>query len=483
MKHDRSISRIPKALVAAALGLTLLAAGSLAAEAKKPAPRPSGQAAAALSSSDASLQKEIDAMVVEVLARANQGTRSVESNVPTKFEGVAWDAGEGLSAGTSRYGTQLNQAILASLSDHGVPVQPVGVTGRSLGGRLLKGGFRILKTGLELSLAVVEAGTGQQLSKVTKLLRTSMAVVAGDIESVLPPGSENLKSLIRLVKASLATGPAPFGLRVSTDRGAHGAFTVGEKLHVLVESDRDCYLRLYHVSWTDKSMTLVFPNEADTNPLIKAGSLKVIPAEGSGVSFEAAEPTGVDALVAIASEQPFEDEPLVAAQLGGSASTPASQTREVQRVGPYLVAQGVSEQRARQIMTRGLFVRVPKAEAPSGSNDPAPAEPAGAAPAAPSTDKPSEEPPAAPDADKPTEDPPAAPDVDKPTEEPPAAPDVDKPTEDPPAAPDVDKPAGDAERQKLSGTSPPGQLQLPKKVGLARAVCFFTTMAPAKGGQ
>jgi hypothetical protein len=272
----------------------------------------------------------------------------------------------------------------------------------------------------------------------------STAVLGGaSVGDLLPPDAQNARLLARLLAGSFGGAPTTGGLRVSTDRGAQAAYAEGETLQVLVESDRDCYLRLYHISWSERALTLVFPNRSDLDSYLPAGTLKSVPAEGTGVVFEVSKPYGVDALIAISSAEPFEDEALVATGLGGAAAMPWSGTaRGVTRAGNYLARQGISEAQAQGVLAKGLLVRLPATELP-GATDVAP-EPEG------NTAMPE----AVPEETAPAElQPPSEPEV---------IPEQSYPPNTSPAPP-----------QTVSPPVSPGVLG---RSSLARAVCYYTTL-------
>ena len=171
------------------------------AKSKKGGARTSGPSAKALAA-------EIDSLVAQALAASKQATRGLGSSGPIAFDGVAWETGEGVDAGTSPVGTELSDAIRTSLTQHGVSTEVAGVGARGLGvGRILKGGFRLLKSGLELSLVVSDA-SGLPVGRVSKILTNVVGLSSGamHLEEVLPPDSENLKGLVRLMRKTVLAG-------------------------------------------------------------------------------------------------------------------------------------------------------------------------------------------------------------------------------------------------------------------------------------
>ncbi len=387
------------------------------------------------------LQKQVDALVGQLFSGPLARSGAIRGTI--RFDGVAWDTGEGVAAGTSRLGLDLDDALKGALAERRMDVATGSLAGsKGIGSTLLRGGFKVLKSGVQLSLALVDANTGRVISKAQRVMSAnSLAGVAQ--EELLPPDATNARLLARLVTGSLGGATAAGGLRLSTDRGTQAAYAEGDTLHVLVESDRDCYVRLYHISWSDRALTLVFPNRSDRDSYLPAGTLKSIPAEGTGVVFEVSKPYGVDALVAISSATPFDDDAAVTAGLAGAAALPLSgAAKGVSRVGDYLARQGVSAAQARGVLAKGLFVRLPE----SGSSAEAVAEPA------------------------------YVPE--------PAAPPAGAETITPEAAPqpaDPEAPAVQTSPQEAPRDPPPTSLSPPPPVApgnspLARAVCYFTTL-------
>jgi hypothetical protein len=166
---------------------------------------------------------------------------------------------------------------------------------------------------------LVNAQTGQVLSEARRMLSPG-ALTSLPVDQYLPPGAGAARQLVQLVRESFAGGSSAFGLRISTDKGEQAAYYEGEALHVAVQADRDCYLRLYHISWSERALTLVFPNRNDRDSFVPAGSVKLIPSAGAGTTFEVSRPYGVDALIAVASAEPFDDDAWVNEQLGAPAS-------------------------------------------------------------------------------------------------------------------------------------------------------------------
>jgi hypothetical protein len=229
-----------------------------------------------------------------------------------------------------------------------------------VGRQILRGAFQVLKTGVRLSLSVMDAQTGRVLSEAQRLL--SPAALTGlAADELAPPDAASAVQLAQLIEQSFGGATSGFRLSVSTDRGSNAAYLNGERLRVLVASDRDCHLRLYHVSWRDRTLTLVFPNRSEPDGFLPAGVARTIPAEDARAVFEVSPPYGVDAIVAVASEAPFADDAFVASALGTGAAAPGSiayPTDEgVEPAGEYLAARGIDSTRVHRALAKGLLVR------------------------------------------------------------------------------------------------------------------------------
>jgi hypothetical protein len=336
------------------------------------------------------LGREVDGMVAELLSRDAAKAKLKAAGRRVVFEGVAWDAGSGAAAGTSAFGLELSDAVNTALTRRriGVPA-PDSMLTRGIGGAIVRGAFSSLGSAVGVVLSLVDINTGRIVSEVKRRLDPSSLAEIG-MSELLPPGAENAKLLARLVQGVIGTGPQPFPIQVRTARGPHAAYFEGERLQVFVQADRDCYLRLYHISWTEKTLTLIFPNRSEPDSRIAGGARVQVPAEGSAATFEVSKPYGVDAIVAVASEQPFPD----ALQAPGSSAAegaPAAPGDAVQDAsgpadpappsdaaaeGEFVSEQDVDEERTTRVLMRGLMVRHRPA-APAASDAGSLADPGG----------------------------------------------------------------------------------------------------------
>jgi len=327
------------------------------------------------------LDQIMESMVDELYARAStSGAKGLQTKY-VRFEGVGWESSEGVIAGNSTLGALLQQRLAAALSRKSVVLSPdESDVAKGFFGTVVRGGFGVLKSAVRVTLRMVDGNTGNVLSEVNR--EFGLGVLPGlgqpDIE---PPNTAEAKELGALIKRVAGGVKSDFKLRVSTDQGSFGTYTEGEKLTIILEAEKDCYVRVYHVSWQERKLTLIFPNKTEQDGVLKAGEVRRIPGEFFKYSFEVSKPCGVDAIVAVASLEPFSDEGQVEAQWsgpsesGGNAETgsEAGDTTQVQselgdttqtptekgieRVGNYLEKSNLDEGGLQDVVAKGLIIK------------------------------------------------------------------------------------------------------------------------------
>ncbi|OGS37641.1 MAG: hypothetical protein A2506_08115 [Elusimicrobia bacterium RIFOXYD12_FULL_66_9] len=102
-----------------------------------------------------------------------------------------------------------------------------------------------------------------------------------------------------------AASPVKEALKVelTTDKAQ---YAIGDKMHLTVQVNQDCYLTLIDVGPTGKA-TVVFPNNYAPSNAVKAGVTYIIPDPSAGFEFEIGPPAGVEIIRAIASREPSVD--------------------------------------------------------------------------------------------------------------------------------------------------------------------------------
>ena len=95
-----------------------------------------------------------------------------------------------------------------------------------------------------------------------------------------------------------------FDIEVWVDRGNGAVYSLGETLEISFRSERDCYLKLYHVSAAGE-VRLIFPNTFCAENLVRANVVYRIPGDDA-FEFVMTPPLGSEIIKAVASEIAFE---------------------------------------------------------------------------------------------------------------------------------------------------------------------------------
>jgi len=100
---------------------------------------------------------------------------------------------------------------------------------------------------------------------------------------------------------------------VWTKKGNGGIYADGEELIINFYSNKDCFIKIYHID-INKKMSLIFPNQYHKTNFIKKGEIYKIPDATYPFSFVLGKPYGTEFIKVIAStvqfkeiEEPFKD--------------------------------------------------------------------------------------------------------------------------------------------------------------------------------
>lgn len=116
-----------------------------------------------------------------------------------------------------------------------------------------------------------------------------------------------LVSLI-LVIACQSGAPASAGLfgEIWTDRGEGGVYEGGEVLTLFFRASEDAYVTIFNVNPAG-TVRMVFPNQWDSDNLVKRGHLYAIPAAGA-YRFVTGPPFGTEQVFALVTLAPLGEE-------------------------------------------------------------------------------------------------------------------------------------------------------------------------------
>ena len=95
-------------------------------------------------------------------------------------------------------------------------------------------------------------------------------------------------------------------IKVWTKKGNGGIYKKNEKMVVNFLSDKDCYIKIYHIDVNNK-ISLIFPNEYHSDNYIKANKTYIIPDEDYKFDFILGAPYGTEFIKVIASTTQFKD--------------------------------------------------------------------------------------------------------------------------------------------------------------------------------
>lgn len=97
-----------------------------------------------------------------------------------------------------------------------------------------------------------------------------------------------------------------FVVKSWTERGDGGIYRNGEKLSIFFYSNRNCYLKIYHID-VNGNTQLIFPNPFHRDNFIREKAIYQIPDERYPFTFELGPPFGAEFIKVIASTVQFPD--------------------------------------------------------------------------------------------------------------------------------------------------------------------------------
>jgi len=174
-------------------------------------------------------------------------------------------------------------------------------------------------------------------------LYVPVASIPGDI--VLGPTKEALAAARNLGGMLSAKNAGDFAVSVSTERGAGAAYRDGEEMVILVTSNKDAWIKAYHIDANGK-VRLVFPNRFGGSGTIKAGQAIRIPGPNDPFRFRMTTPYGTEFIKVVASTRPFAFDEEDFAELGsdargtisrGLAVVGSSEAEEAEALASYVI--------------------------------------------------------------------------------------------------------------------------------------------------
>jgi hypothetical protein len=153
---------------------------------------------------------------------------------------------------------------------------------------------------VHLQLVSVESGTLFGKAAVSVPKRTIPAAV-----SILPDNYNDALYVLEQLASLQGTGGA-FKVKAWSPRGDGGTYRDGEKLVVSFYSNRDSFIKIYHVD-VQKTAKLIFPNQYHRSNAVVAGRIYRIPDASYPFTFELGAPYGTEFVKVVASTTQFSD--------------------------------------------------------------------------------------------------------------------------------------------------------------------------------
>jgi len=152
---------------------------------------------------------------------------------------------------------------------------------------------------VQLSLRITSA-TGEELSAAT--LKVPAALIRKAGLKLVPDNYLEARKALEILDARVQD--STLKVKVALDRGEGGIYREGEKLHLFLKANLDCYVKvLYHQ--VDGTNVLVFPNKYHPDGRIDKGVLYQIPPDDNSFVLQVEPPFGVEMVKVMASTQPL----------------------------------------------------------------------------------------------------------------------------------------------------------------------------------
>jgi hypothetical protein len=217
---------------------------------------------------------------------------------------------------------------MTGLVEEGTAVEPGKLRGLQA---LFSGKFFDEGTNVVIYFDLVSVETGTVLTKST--VKISRNDIPASI-SILPENYNDAIALLKELTQVNNANASQFVVKAWPDRGKGATYKNGEDMVLNVYSNRDCYIKIYHID-AQKQLTLIFPNQWAGNNQIKKNTLYQIPDESYGFVWKMQPPFGTEFFKVVAQTEPFKDiedsfEPLGDATKGLVTRGIGTQKRESQ---------------------------------------------------------------------------------------------------------------------------------------------------------
>jgi len=164
----------------------------------------------------------------------------------------------------------------------------------------VRGTLQDLGDQVKLTLTVTSAA-GEQLASAVTALPAPLVRKAG--LKLVPDNYLEARQALEICNAQVQA--STLQVKLALDRGDGGIYRKGDRLHLFVKANLDCYVKLlYHQ--VDGTKVLIFPNKYHPDARIRKGQLYQIPPDDNAFDLEVEAPFGAEMVKLIASTDPID---------------------------------------------------------------------------------------------------------------------------------------------------------------------------------
>jgi hypothetical protein len=153
---------------------------------------------------------------------------------------------------------------------------------------------------VKLTLRVTSA-TGEELATAAVALPAQLVRKAG--LKLVPDNYLEARKALEICDAQVQA--SRLQVKLAMDRGDGGIYRKGDKLHLFLKANLDCYVKLLYQQ-VDGTKVLIFPNKYHPDGLIRQGRLYQVPPDDNSFDLEVQAPFGAEMVKLIACTDPIE---------------------------------------------------------------------------------------------------------------------------------------------------------------------------------
>lgn len=235
---------------------------------------------------------------LNVLLEVNIGSITLDNTeTPSEFSRL-------LAGKVNHYATN-NDIFRVIAKSRGIPsTRPSGPPKGTISGNFTVNGDKVTVT-LELVLdsSGVRIGSQQFTLSLAELKKAGYEILPENINTPQEAKEqEKIFTPLAPVVSNASANTANALIIRAWPNSDTNTYIGGDELKISLESNQDCYFKVYHVD-IDKKMQMIYPNAQNMNNFMKANTVRTIP-EG-GIRYNIESPFGQDTIMVVASKQQF----------------------------------------------------------------------------------------------------------------------------------------------------------------------------------